>query len=165
VARFFPIILVLAVIFSGFVGVRDTTAETSPGTVFRAWLTARTDGDVDAQMALLTEDAYYSAGYSWCPNGAPCRDAASIRRELVQQANEHTSITPLAADLFGEDTILVWGELRSDLVRQANVERVIVATTGTVVGDKLSDVRLGYDTSDPETALFVLDRAVMGEHP
>ena len=126
--------------------------ETDLAAIFGQYADAVNQGDVDAALALFTEDATWVRG-GRCPPGA-CVGQAAIRVELeVEVASDHR-IDIIDTQVTGS-TLTARAEFQTDRTREAGVERIILAYTVEFQGDKISLLRAMPDLTDPQTAAFV----------
>ena len=111
-------------------------------------------GDVSGVMVHFSETAVFE-GFGACVS-APCASKAAIQKEMERQIADKTRITgvPESARVAG-DVLTLRAELRSDSIRAAGVERVIVARTTEVKGDKITILRYVLDATDPQTATYL----------
>jgi hypothetical protein len=114
---------------------------------------AVTLGNVAGAMAFLTEDAVFE-GYGLCA-AAPCAGKAAIQKEVERRLADKTIGSPIpgSSSVTG-DTLTARREVRSDSIKAAGVERIIVAATVETKGDKVSLSRWVLDSTDPQTATF-----------
>jgi DNA-binding beta-propeller fold protein YncE len=112
-------------------------------------------------MAALSEDAVVE-GYGLCA-AAPCAGKAAIQKGVEQQVADKTKTTTIGvtARVTG-NTFTARFELRSDSIKAAGVERIIVAATVETKGDKASLIRWVLDNTDAQTAKY---RARVLLHP
>jgi LPXTG-motif cell wall-anchored protein len=126
-------------------------AQADPGALYRQWLEAQNRGDVEAQLALLTDDAVLDSQGTPC---TPCVGKDAIRRELERRAGASVADTIVDQQVSG-NTATTRFENRGALAAAAGVERLIRITTVEVRGDRIAVVRGRLDTGDPQTARAV----------
>jgi ketosteroid isomerase-like protein len=115
-------------------------------------------GNVAEAMAALTEDAVVE-GYGLCA-AAPCASKATIQKEVERQVADKTKIATVGGT--ARVTGATWTgrvEVRSDSIKTAGVERIIVAATVEAKGDKASLIRWVLDAADPQTATYLKSQA------
>ena len=119
--------------------------------IFGQYADAVNQGDVDAALALFTEDATWVRG-GRCPPGA-CVGQAAIRAELEAEVASDHRIDIIDAQVTGS-TLTARAEFQTVMTRAAGVERIILAYTVEFQGDKISLLRAMPDLTDPQTAAF-----------
>ena len=110
-------------------------------------------GNVAGAMATLTEDAIFE-GYGLCA-AAPCIGKAAIQKEVERQVADKTKTALIGgtASVTG-DTFTSRNEVRSDSIKAAGVERIVVSRTWETKGDKASLQRSVLDTTAAQTAAY-----------
>jgi DNA-binding beta-propeller fold protein YncE/ketosteroid isomerase-like protein len=111
-------------------------------------------GNVAGAMAALTDDAVFE-GYGLCA-AAPCAGKAAIQKEVERQVADKTKTTPVGGTgRVTGDTHTEQIEVRSDSIKAAAVERIIVSRTVEAKGGKASLIRWAPDSTDPQTATYI----------
>ena len=123
--------------------------EADPAAVFGEFADAVNAGDVDAALALFTEDATWVRG-GRCPPGA-CAGQDAIRTELEKDVADNHRIHIVGVEVSGT-TLTARIELRTDGTREAGIERAIQTYTVEFDQEKISAVQVVPDLTDPETA-------------
>jgi ketosteroid isomerase-like protein len=119
-------------------------------------------GNVAGAMAFLTEDAVFE-GYGLCAP-APCAGKAAIQKELERRLADKTQASTIpGSDRVTGDTYTRRSEVRSDSIKAAGAERIIVASTTETKGGKVSLIRWVIDSTDPQTAIY-LKVAILRQH-
>ena len=132
-----------------------TTAQADPITVQQHLLEALARGDVAGALALFTDDAVIDAPSGTCLP-APCVGKAAIQKDLERLVTDKSRrVTPL--NTYVADPLLVTRfDIRSDRIRQAGVERIIVWAIREMRGDKIATIRCCLaERTDPQTARFL----------
>ncbi len=117
--------------------------------IFGQFADAVNQGDVDAALALFTEDATWVRG-GVCPPGA-CVGQAAIRTEIERDIANNHQLDIVDIQVSGT-TLTARVEVRTDATRAAGVERIIQVFTLEFREDKISALQLRPDLTDPETA-------------
>lgn len=123
--------------------------ETDPAAIFDEFVDAINGGDVDAALALFTEDATWTRG-GRCPPGT-CAGTDAIRGELEKDVDDHHRIDVVDVEVSGS-TLTARTELRTDGTREEGIERVIQTVTLEFDEDKISSLLIVPDLTDPMTA-------------
>ena len=124
--------------------------EADPTAVFGEFADAVNAGDVDAALALFTEDATWVRG-GRCPPGA-CAGQAAIRAELEKDVADNHRIDIVDVQVTG-NTLTARIELRSDGTREAEgIDRVIQTVTLEFSERKISAIEVVPDLTDPQTS-------------
>ena len=143
----------------------DATAQGDPVAVQRQLLDALTRGDVAGALALFTDDAVIDAPSGACLP-APCVGKAAIQRDLERLvADKSRRVTPLHTYVAGP-LLVTQFDARSDRIRQAGVERIIVWAIREMRGDKIAVIRCCLaERTDPQTARFLDWERTHPPHP
>lgn len=151
----------LVIVLGGCMGLvllavaRDTTAQVDSIAVQQQLLEMLARGDVTGALALFTDDAVIDAPSGACLP-APCVGKAAIQKDLARLvADKSRRVTPLNS--YVADHLLVTRfDTRSDRIRQAGVERIIVWAIREMRGDKIAAIRCCLaERTDPQTARFL----------
>ena len=119
--------------------------------IFGQFADAVNQGDVEAALALFTEDATWVRGMV-CPPGA-CVGQSAIRTEIERDIANNHQLDIVDIQVSGT-TLTARVEVRTDATQAAGVERIIQAFTVEFQGDKISLLRAMPDLTDPQTAAF-----------
>src|SRR5919109_4550131 len=146
---------------SGFAAILILVATTSalaqedPLAVQQQLLDALARGDVAGALALFADDAVIDAPSGPCLP-APCVGKAAIRQDLERLASDKSRrVTPLSAHVAGP-VVVTRFDVRSDAVRAAGVERIIVWAIREMRGDKIASIRCCLaERTDPQTARYL----------
>jgi ketosteroid isomerase-like protein len=134
---------------------RDALTQVDPVAVQQQLLDALARGDVAGALALFTDDAVIDAPSGTCLP-APCVGKAAIQKDLERLvADKSRRVTPL--NTYVANSLLVTRfDARSDTIRQAGVERIIVWAIREMRGDKIAAIRCCLaERTDPQTARFL----------
>jgi hypothetical protein len=134
---------------------RHGIAQVDPVAVQQHLLEALAHGDIASALALFTDDAVIDAPSGPCLP-APCVGKAAIQKDLERLvADKSRRVTPL--NTYVADHLLVTRfDARSDRIRQAGVERIIVWAIREMRGDKIAAIRCCLaERTDSETARFL----------
>ena len=126
-----------------------------PATLVQRLYDARSAGDLDAELALLTPDATYeSAGAPICNFVVPCQGQTAISALLRNDLTNHANFTITNIGAFGS-TVIGTFEARSDRIRASGAERVLNTFLAQVPNDRISALVVLLDTHDPQTIAFI----------
>lgn len=126
-------------------------------TVHRNTFAAQNKGDIAAVMANFADDAVLIHPY--CPS--PCVGKAAIQKVYELQAATHTQVD--AATYWGESDNVVRfiGEVRADNIKALGLDRIVINSTLTFSGGKISRFAVLPEPSDPQSVTFV--KAMQGD--
>ena len=138
------------VLTAGLLSTVASAQDADPAAVFEEFVDAVNDGDVDAALALFTEDATWTRG-GRCPPGS-CAGQAAIRAELEKDVADGHRLDIVDVEVTGS-TLTASVELRTDVTRaQEGINRAIQTYTVDLEGEKISALLVVPDFTDPETA-------------
>jgi ketosteroid isomerase-like protein len=134
---------------------RDARAQGDPMAVQQQLLEALARGDVAGALALFADDAVIDAPSGPCLP-APCVGKEAIRQDLERLvADKSRRVTPLSTHVAGP-LVVTRFDARSDTIRTAGVERIIVWAIREMRGDKIASIRCCLaERTDPQTARFL----------
>lgn len=116
--------------------------------------TAQVRGDLAAVIAFYADNAVYE-GLGLCA-ASPCVGKAAIQTEMARQIADHLVPTSVGGSVRVVGDILTSRqEVRSDSIRAAGVDRIIVLATLEVKGGKITSHRQIPDATDPQTATYL----------
>ena len=123
------------------------------GDLYRQFLEAVNRRDVDAALALYTDDATIvtDVAGSLCPPPVGCVGKAAIQRELERRAASGVQAAIPQVQVTG-DTATARIEIRNPVTQRAGVDRAVLVNTIVERGGKIASVRSFLDTNDPQTA-------------
>ena len=128
-------------------------AQVDPGALRKQHMEAIDDrGDLAGALALYTDDAVID-GPGLCA-AAPCVGKAAIQKELERRVAAKGRATTIS-DCVSGNVLTSRFEVRSDQIREAGVERIVVWEIIEIRGDKISSVRGLSERTDPQTARFL----------
>src|SRR5207249_3721245 len=114
-------------------------------------------GTVLPAMAAVTDDIVLQ-GFGLCFE-TPCVGRAAVQKEIEREVADHlqhtTNLGPLRVT---GDTLTSRFEARSDRIKAAGIERILVSATTVVRGDKITSIRWVLDSSDAQTAAYLKTR-------
>jgi pimeloyl-ACP methyl ester carboxylesterase len=116
-------------------------------------------GDVTEAMALFTDDAVFQGGRG-CDRhpAAMCLGKEEIRRDIEARVRAHTRLSNINIRFF-HTTWTTWTtalfEMQADFVQAAGVDRILVATTMTVQGNKIHSLQIRSTSRDEQTAKYI----------
>ena len=124
-----------AVLFAVTVAVlpRVALAQPDPVAVFRQAIDARNRGDIEAMIALFTDDAVREDG-SCQP---PCVGLAAVRRSFQQNIDEHFQANVTSVQGTG-DTVSASAEISSDAFRAKGIQKRMTSYTIQLRGGKIA---------------------------
>lgn len=126
-------------------------ATVSPLSLAEQDLAAESRGDVAASLALYADDATILYG-GFC--GTPCAGKAAIQKELERRVAAKNEWKIIGHYVSG-NVAVVQTELKIGFIGYTGVDHVIVWCIYEVVGDKIADVTLAGQHTDPETKRFI----------
>lgn len=131
------------------------TAQSSNEEVQQQLLTALARGDVNAAMALFTDDAVVDSQSGLCTD-APCVGKTAIRKDLERVVADKTRrVTPLDTYVAG-NVLVTRFEARSSTIQGAGVDRVILWGIRQMRDGKIAAIRCCLpERSDSQTARFL----------
>jgi hypothetical protein len=128
-------------------------AQSDPAALLEQSFEAFNRGDAVGALAMFADDAVFDVPGGLCA-ATPCVGKATILKELEREVADKPHVTILKQYVSG-NVVTSRGELRSDTVKKAGVERIIVWVITEMKGDKIAYTRGGIlDRSDPQTARF-----------
>ena len=146
------LIAALAIMAAGAAG---GLAQADPVIVEQQLLDALARGDVQAAVALFTEDAVIDSESGLCAK-SPCVGKAAIQKDFERYvADKSRRATPLKTYVSG-DVMVTRFEARSANIQKAGVDRIILWGIREFRGDKISSSRCCLpDRTDSQTARFL----------
>jgi hypothetical protein len=151
--RSFAVICFAALLILGVAAAAD--AQTDPVAVQQQLFDALAKGDVGAALALFTDDAVIDAQSGICAS-APCVGKAAIKKDLERfVADKSRRATPLKTYVSG-NVLVTRFEARSDTIKKAGVDRIILWMIREMRGDKIASTHCCLpERTDPQTARFI----------
>jgi ketosteroid isomerase-like protein len=130
-------------------------AQGGPEDVQQQLLTALSRGDIDAALALFTDDAVIDSPTGVCMD-KPCVGKAAIRKDLERVAADRTRrVTPLSTYSAG-NVLVTRFEARSAVIQSAGVDRIVLWGIREMRDGKIASIRCCLpDRTDAQTARFV----------
>lgn len=130
-------------------------AQADPVTVQQQLLDALARGDVQAALALFTEDAVIDSESGLCAK-APCVGKAAIQKDFERYvADKSRRVTPLNTYVSG-NVMVTRFEARSAKIQKGGADRIILWGIREMRGDKIASSRCCLpDRTDPQTARFL----------
>ena len=135
--------------------VAGAVAQEGPADVQQQLLAAWSRGDVDAALALFTDDAVIDSQSGACTN-KPCVGKAAIRKDLERLATDRTRrVTPLSTFTAG-NVLVTRFEARSAVIQGAGLDRIVLWGIREMRDGKIAAIRCCLpDRTDTQTARFV----------
>ncbi len=132
-----------------------TIAQADPLAVQQQLLDTLARGDVQAALALFTDDAVIDTESGLCAR-APCVGKAAIQKDFERYVlDKSRRVTPLNTYTSG-NVLVTRFEARSDIIKKAGVDRIILWGIREMRGDKIASSRCCLpDRTDPQTARFL----------
>ena len=121
--------------------------------IYREFIAAVNRGDVDAAVALMTDDVQLQ-GTPGCL--APCLGIEAVRADLGQDAAGHLQIQLLGSVSVSGDTLKSNTAHRADILANFGLSRVIIDETITFEDGKISSVVFAPRVTDRQTAELVM---------
>jgi ketosteroid isomerase-like protein len=145
-----PLILLLTLAATSSV----TLAQVDPAALVEQYVEATDRDDLDAAMALFTDDAVLRVqgqrqGGNLCDD-SPCVGKDAIRRELERRRGLH-DLQVVDVRVAG-NVVTARVEIRSDRTRASGVERAVHIRVFELRGDRIASVEERVDLGDPQTA-------------
>lgn len=136
-------------------GAGAAPAQADPVTIEQQLLEALARGDVQAALALFTEDAVIDSESGLCAK-APCVGKAAIQKDFERYvADKSRRVTPLKTYVSG-DVLVTRFEARSNTIRKAGADRIILWGIREFRGEKIVSSRCCLpERTDPQTARFL----------
>ncbi|MGA2839477.1 MAG: nuclear transport factor 2 family protein [Steroidobacteraceae bacterium] len=147
--RCFAALLILAAAAGG------SLAQADPVTVQQQLFDALARSDVQAALALFTEDAVIDSESGFCAK-APCVGKAAIQKDFERYvADKSRHVTPLNTYVSG-NVLVTRFEARSAAIQKAGVDRIILWSIREMRGDKIASTRCCLpERTDSQTARFL----------
>jgi hypothetical protein len=145
----------VAVMLIAAAGAGGAIARADPVAVQQQLFDALARGDVQAALALFTDDAVIDTESGLCAS-APCVGKAAIQKDFERYvADKSRRVTSLETHV--SDNVLVTRfEARSALITKAGVDRIILWSIREMKGDKIASSRCCLpDRMDSQTARFI----------
>jgi hypothetical protein len=140
------------------------SAQADPEAIARQYIEAHNRGDVEAVLALLTDDAVVVNAAGGLCEPTPCVGKAAIRRELERRVAIGAQFTLIGVQVSGT-TVVDRHELRHERVRAAGAERALISHTYEVRDGKIASIRGTLDGMDPQTAAYIAQERGRGPAP
>ncbi len=126
-----------------------------PVAVYRRFIDARNRYDLDATLALVTDDIQFVGAGAVCTAAHPCVGKEAFRTDMQGAFAAHVQNTIVGMPQVVGTTVRARLELRADNLPAAGVERIIIEATTEVRDGKIASTRTMPDASDPQTAQFL----------
>ena len=145
----------VAVLLIAAAGAGGAIARADPVAVQQQLLDALARGDVQAAVALFTNDAVIDTESGLCAR-APCVGKVAIQKDFERYvADKSRRVTTLGTYVSG-NILVTRFEARSALIEKAGVHRIILWGIREMKGDKIASSRCCLpDRTDSETARFL----------
>jgi ketosteroid isomerase-like protein len=124
---------------------------TDPVALYRQYADDQNRGDVTAQVALLADDIVLHVDVPCCSQVV---GKANMQKTIEGRIAAHTQVVILNITGSG-DMMTARQEARSDTVKAAGVDRIIVTSNCELRNRQLALCHNTYETSDPQTAKYV----------
>jgi hypothetical protein len=136
-------------------GAGGAIAQADPVAVQQQLFDALAGGDVQAALALFTDDAVIDTESGLCAS-APCVGKAAIQKDFERYvADKSRRVTSLETHVSG-NLLVTRFEARSALIAKAGVDRIILWSIREMKGDKIASSRCCLpDRTDSQTARFI----------
>ena len=122
--------------------------------LFNSTLTLLQRGDVAGVLAIFGDNPVFE-GFGLCA-ATPCVGKDAIRRELEREVADHVSFTEAGGGFRVSGNVRTGQrELRSDSIRAAGVDRILIATTLEAPGSQIAAFRWAPVAEDAQTATFL----------
>lgn len=112
-------------------------------------------GDVDAAIALFTDDAVIDTESGYCA-AAPCVGKAAIRRDFERYVKDRSRRVTALSNYVSGNVLVTRFEARSSTIEKAGAERIILWGIREIRDGKISSSRCCLpDRTDAQTAKFL----------
>lgn len=130
-------------------------AQGDPVAVQQQLFAALARGDVEAAVALFTDDAVIDAESGLCAK-APCVGKAAIQKDFERYvADKSRRVTALNTYVSG-NVLVTRFEARSATIQKAGVDRIVLWSIRELRGDKIASSRCCLaERTDPQTTRFL----------
>jgi hypothetical protein len=137
------------------IGAAGALAQADPLTLQQQLSDALARGDVQAAVALFTDDAVVDSESGLCAR-APCVGKAAIQKDFERYVADKTRrVVPLKTYVTG-DIMVTRFEAHSASIQKAGVDRIILWGIRELRGDKIASSRCCLpDRTDTQTARFL----------
>lgn len=126
-----------------------------PVEVQRQLFDALERGDIDAALALFTDDAVIDSQSGDCAR-APCVGRAAIRKDLLRYLADPSRRVSLIDTHVAGNVLVTRFEARSATMQRAGVERIVLWGIREMRGDKIATSRCCLpERTDPQTIRFL----------
>lgn len=111
-------------------------------------------GEVDASMALFTDDAVFvgARAGSNCSQQTPCTDTASHRQQVQSNVTQQHPCQTLTEVQVAGTIVSGRIETRADAYAAMGIERTVQSFIAVVPQDKITFLAILSDVADPQTA-------------
>jgi len=133
----------------------EALAQENPVGVQQQLYDALARADVTAALALFTDDAVIDSESGHCAK-APCVGKAAIQKDLERYVlDKSRRVTTLNTYISG-NVLVTRFEARSDTIRKAGVDRIVLWGIREMRGDKISSTRCCMpERTDAQTVRFL----------
>lgn len=152
---------VAAALLLGLAPAASQAADQTSQQLMSAYDQALEKGDVEAATAAWARDGVIR-GTSACPRDNPCTGRESIRDRFIKPQAAAGLRIEVIDERWQGDTRLRRQEVRSKIISNIGVERIIVNNSHVVRDGAIQTMENDFDLSDPDTAKF---RAAMAKAP
>ena len=126
----------------------NAAAQADPAALVEQYLAAISAGDVDAAVALFTDDVVLEGDVC---NLDACVGIDAARASTEQDVEDQINLTLASAEVI-DGTVTGTVELRSPELTQFGIERLVFALTAEVRDGKIARINAELDLTDSETA-------------
>jgi hypothetical protein len=136
-------------------GAGGTIAQADPLAVQQQLLDTLARGDVQAALALFTDDAVIDTESGLCAT-APCVGKAAIQKDFERYVMDKSRRVTTLNSYTSGNVLVTRFEARSAVIKRAGVDRIILWGIREMRGDKIASSRCCLpDRTDAQTARFL----------
>jgi hypothetical protein len=130
-------------------------AEADAADIQQRLYTALAQGDVDAAVALFTDDAVIDTESGFCA-AAPCVGKAAIRRDFERYVKDTSRRVTVLSNYASGNVLVTRFEARSATITRAGAERIILWGIREMRDGRIASSRCCLpDRTDAQTARFM----------
>jgi hypothetical protein len=145
----------VSVLLIAAAGVGGAIARADPAVVQQQLLDALARGDVQAAVALFTDDAVIDTESGLCAR-APCVGKVAIQKDFERYVADKSRHVKSLGTYVSGNILVTRFEARSALIEKAGVDRIILWGIREMKGDKIASSRCCLpDRTDSQTARFL----------
>jgi len=130
-------------------------AQSNPVAVQQQLFDALAQGNVPVALTLFTDDSVIDAESGLC-SSAPCVGKAAVQKDLERIVADKTRRVATLNTYVSGNLLVTRFEARSDVIKKAGVDRIILWSIREMRGDKIATTRCCLpERTDSQTARFL----------